>query len=284
MGNTLIHSGETESGDNSDLTEINSLKVQLANLKLEKIDLEEKVTNRAMFTNTRSKQFNSHVVVLFLLFLQSKNQESLEHLVLDLEKEISFLKDQLEDQQLSTMEKLKSQDESSRNEIQSLKADIEKSNAVIKKLEAENTDLRKKIQYMNSTEETLRSEVDSLKSNLENSNTTADKLKIENSNLLSRIGALSSEVEAKKQQIENFKHSLADAQNAINQKDLSLETLDSELKKCLSDFEIKSKHCDQLRQQIESLNATIAQLTEKVWSGVQTLNVSGHTKLPFVKQ
>nr|CDS26101.1 early endosome antigen 1 [Hymenolepis microstoma] len=233
-----VNSSETESADNSDLTEINSLKVQLANLKLEKISLEEK----------------------------SKNQESLEQLVLDLEKEISFLKDRLEEKMTleNQMKKLKSQDESSQNKIQSLKTDIENSNAIIEKLEVENTDLIMKIEHMKSTEEASRSEVESLKSNIEDSNAKADKLRLENSDLLNQIGALSLEVEAKKQQIENLNHSLADAQSTLNQKDLSIETLNSELKKYASDFEVKSKHCDQLTHQIESLNATITQLTEKL--------------------
>lgn len=45
-----------------------------------------------------------------------------------------------------------------------------------------------------------------------------------------------------------------------------LQTLNNEVKKCLSNFEVKSKECYQLTEQIESLNATITQLSEKVVS------------------
>ncbi|KAM3184143.1 hypothetical protein ACTXT7_008968 [Hymenolepis weldensis] len=148
-----VNSSETESVDNSDLLfEINFLKTQLNSLNVENNGLKEKF----------------------------KNQESLEQLVMELEKEIGSLKDQLKEKKalVNQIEKLKSWDESSQNEVQSLKLNIENSNTIIEQFKVENADLKKKIDALKLFGESSLKEIKFLKPSLEDSNEIVGELQV----------------------------------------------------------------------------------------------------------
>ncbi|VDL60293.1 unnamed protein product [Hymenolepis diminuta] len=230
-----VNSSETESVDNSDvLVEINFLRTQLNDLKAENNDLKEK----------------------------SKNQESLEQLVMELEKEIGSLKDQLEEKKalVNQNEKLKSWDESSQNEIQSLKLNIENSNTIIEQFKIENADLKKKIDTLKLFDESSLKEIELSKSSLEDSNEIAGELKVEIANLAKEIDVLKSVEESTQKELESLRSSLEKSNATISE----LNTENVDLTRKIQDMKHTEKafksELESLKLSFENSNTTVDKL------------------------